>query len=394
MNGNEREREAGSIRVETIREPKSRELPPRDVMYDALVRRDASFEGVFVVGVQSTGIACRPTCPARKPKPNGVEYFATVREALLEGYRPCKRCRPLEPAGAVPEWLRPVIELVERDPSRRVTDQDLRELALEPARVRRWFSANHGMTFHAYARSRRLGLALGTVGRGEDLAASAHAHGFESLSGFREAFARFVGEPAGRTAARARVRARTGDAPPAPLHVTRIPTALGPMVAAASDEGVALLEFADRRGLETQIRTLARRAGGVPAPGSHRWLEQLTAELDEYFAGSRLAFEVPLWIAGTPFQESVWSELRAIPPGETRSYDAIARAIGRPTAVRAVGKANGDNRLAILVPCHRVVGKDGRLTGYAGGLWRKRRLLELERKPPFAEARATERSIG
>jgi len=233
------DREAKTAPAEATARVPRHDLPPRRVMYDALVQRDASFEGVFFIGVRSTGIACRPTCPARKPKPDGVEYFATVREALLEGYRPCKRCRPLEPAGAVPDWLRPAVDLVERDPSRRVTDGDLGELGLEPARVRRWFRANHGMTFHAYARARRLGLALGRMRQGDGLAASAHAHGFESLSGFRDAFARFTGEPAGRAGA-------------ATLRVTRIPTPLGPMVAAAVDDGVAMLEFADRRGRTNQ----------------------------------------------------------------------------------------------------------------------------------------------
>ena len=119
-------------------------LPPPDEMYQALVARDSHYEGLFVVGVKTTGIFCRPTCPARKPRPENVEFFPSVRAALLAGYRPCKRCRPMEAAGTAPAWLRPLLEEVERDPSSRITDQEIRELGLEPARVRRWFQQTTG----------------------------------------------------------------------------------------------------------------------------------------------------------------------------------------------------------------------------------------------------------
>jgi AraC family transcriptional regulator of adaptative response/methylated-DNA-[protein]-cysteine methyltransferase len=150
------------------------------------------------------------------------------------------------------------------------------------------------------------------------------------------------------------------------------------LVAAATAEHLVLLEFADRRMVPTQFAAVRRRLGCVFAPGSTPVLDRLATQLGEYFAGRRRSFEVPMRAPGTPFQERVWRTLGSIPPGETRSYAAMARAIGRPSAVRAVAKANGDNRIAILIPCHRVVGSDGNLTGYGGGLWRKRRLLELE----------------
>jgi AraC family transcriptional regulator of adaptative response/methylated-DNA-[protein]-cysteine methyltransferase len=151
------------------------------------------------------------------------------------------------------------------------------------------------------------------------------------------------------------------------------------MVAAADERALFLLEFADRRMLETQLKTLRRRLGCAFAPGTNAVLDRTAKELAEYFAGTRRGFEVPLSTPGTPFQIFVWDRLARIPSGETITYGALARSLARPAAVRAVGKAVGDNRIAILVPCHRVVGADGDLTGYGGGLWRKQRLLEIER---------------
>jgi len=157
------------------------------------------------------------------------------------------------------------------------------------------------------------------------------------------------------------------------------PSPVGPLVAAANDQGVCLLEFADRRSIERQMAVLRRRFDAALVPGTHRNLDQLRTELDEYFAGGRSRFDVPLVMRGTPFQESVWRRLLDIPYGTTMSYDGLARAIGRVGAQRAVGRANGDNRIAIVIPCHRVVQKDGKLRGYGGGLWRKQFLLDLER---------------
>ena len=163
---------------------------------------------------------------------------------------------------------------------------------------------------------------------------------------------------------------------------TSLATPLGPMLAIASDEGLSLLEFTDRRAIEGQLQRLERHVSGSFARGEHPLLDQLEVELAEYFAGARQRFEVPLHLAGSPFQEAVWQGLLQIPYGETRSYAQLAAAIGRPSSSRAVGRANGDNRLAIVVPCHRVVRADGHLSGYAGGVGRKQALLELEGSSP------------
>ena len=341
-------------------------LSPEPVLMRAFLAGDPSWDGVFLVGVRTTGIFCRPVCPARKPKPENVEFFGSAREALLEGYRPCKRCHPMQPPGTAPEWLRPLLERVEEDPSRRWREEDLRALGLSPARVRRWFQGEHGMSFHAYSRARRLGEALGRIRHGEPVTRAAFSNGYDSLSAFHEAFRRLLGTTPGSARGRSLVT------------VTRIPTPLGPVVAGASDEGVCLLEFADRRMLETQLLRLSRRLDALFVPGSHPLLDDAARELEAYFGGTLEKFSIPLQLPGTAFQRDVWEALREIPYGTTTSYAALARSLGRPTAVRAVARANGDNRVAIAVPCHRVVGSDGALTGYGGGLWRKKRLLALE----------------
>ncbi|HYO47649.1 MAG TPA: methylated-DNA--[protein]-cysteine S-methyltransferase [Gemmatimonadota bacterium] len=342
-------------------------LPPIEEMWDAFERRDPSYDGIFVTAVATTGIFCRPTCPARKPARENVEFFAVAREALTAGYRPCKRCRPME-NGEAPEWIAGLLDAVEADPSRRWKDEDLRKLGLEPERVRRWFQRHHGMTFHAYHRARRLGRAIGRLKDGAGPASAAFENGYESLSGFHEAFRRQTGTTPGRA----------GEEEP--IFLRRLTTPLGPMIAGADEDALFLLEFADRRMLETQIERVRARTGRVAVPGVNDVIRRIGEELDAYFAGELRDFTVPLETPGSEFQRAVWEELRRIPYGETRSYGEQARRLGQPReAVRAVARANGDNRIAIVIPCHRVIGADGRLTGYGGGLWRKRRLLDLER---------------
>ncbi len=342
-------------------------LPPHGEMLHAFLHGDSRYEGVFFTAVRTTGIFCRPVCAARKPRPENVEFFASARDALLAGYRACLRCRPLESQGAAPAWLRPLLAEIERDPLARVRDADLRARGLSPERVRRWFQAQHGMSFQAYLRARRLASALGQIRCGEPVTQAAFEAGYESLSGFHEAFVQLFGEPP-RDARGQRV-----------VRVNRIATPLGSMLAGVCEQRICLLEFADRRMLAAQIRRLRARLRATFAPGEDPLLSALANELGEYFAGARTRFEVPLELAGSDFQREVWAELCRIPFGETQSYAELARSLGRPSAVRAVARANGDNRLAILVPCHRVVGSDGKLTGYGGGLWRKQRLLDHER---------------
>jgi AraC family transcriptional regulator of adaptative response/methylated-DNA-[protein]-cysteine methyltransferase len=345
------------------------ELPPTDEMYQALLDRNADYEGVFFVGVRTTGVFCRPTCSARKPKRSNIEFFPSVRDALAGGFRPCRRCRPLRALDGTPEWLEPLLQRIEEEPQRRWTDRDLTEMDLEPRRVRRWFKAQHGMTFQSYSRARRLGSAFRQLSiGGESTTAAALDNGFESDSGFRAAFHQWFGNcPSDR------------ELIESPITVARLTSPLGPMICASTSRGICLLEFADRRMLETQLDRVRLRFGRPFAPGRSSHLDQLEVELKEYFAGTRSQFDVPLDLHGTRFQVAVWGRLQEIPFGETISYDRLARDIGAPGGQRAVGRANGDNRIAIVVPCHRVIRRDGSISGYGGGVWRKQWLLSHEK---------------
>jgi AraC family transcriptional regulator of adaptative response/methylated-DNA-[protein]-cysteine methyltransferase len=340
-------------------------------MERAFFARDVSYDGVFVSGVKTTGIFCRPSCPARKPLRRNVEYFGSVREAFFAGYRPCQRCRPLEADGRPPEWVEKVLQAVAESPERRLRAAELRAMGISPERARRFFQKEYGLSFDAYCRAQRLGRALAQLREGEGLDSVAIDAGYESLSGFRDAFAKHFGAPPGK--------GRSGEC----ALAAWLRTPLGPMVAAATSRGVCLLEFTDRRMLERQLGILGRRLRLPLAPGENDHLKRLREEVDAYFAGRRKAFSVPVHTTGSPFQERVWRELQRIPYGETRSYAAVAAAVGSPEAVRAVGQANGMNRIAIVLPCHRVVNADGKLGGYGGGLWRKERLLALEQGQPI-----------
>ena len=353
-------------------------LPPVREMQRAYLRSDASYDGVFYLGVRTTGVFCRPSCHARKPKVENVEFFAAPKQALFAGYRPCLKCHPLK-ADEEPAWVRRLIDRVEKRPGVRIRERDLRAMQIEPSRVRRYFAARYGLTFQAYCRARRLARAFESIRHGKSIDEAVFDTGYESHSGFRDAFRTAFGAPPGSVRQGAMTSA-VSDA----IMLAWIETPLGPMIAGANDSGVCVLEFTDRRMLEQQLATLRKRFNAAFVPGEHRHLDRLRDQLQEYFAGGRQTFTVPLAAPGTPFEERVWRALQEIPYGETRSYADIARQVGSPAAVRAVGRANGMNRIAIVIPCHRVVNKSGELGGYGGGLWRKRRLLHLESRGPAA----------
>jgi len=342
-------------------------IPPRPEMERAYKRSDAAYDGIFYLGVRTTGIFCRPSCGARKPLPRNVEFFASAREAVFAGYRPCKRCKPLLSPGQAPEWVECLLAEVERSPDQRFSDAVLRKLNIDPARARRFFKAHYGMTFQAYCRGRRLGKAFEQIRRGARLDDVALGHGYESHSGFREAFSRTFGAPPGK--------AGTTDC----ISVTWIESPLGPLVAGATEKSLVLLEFTDRRMLEAQFRTLGKIFGRAMVPGENSVLTQLRAELHQYFSGSLRTFTVPLEFPGSDFQRRVWTGLLGIPYGTTLSYEDLARRVGVARGQRAVGHANGLNRIGIVIPCHRVINKDGKLGGYGGGVWRKQWLLNLEK---------------
>jgi AraC family transcriptional regulator, regulatory protein of adaptative response / methylated-DNA-[protein]-cysteine methyltransferase len=339
-------------------------LPSPKTMYRALANRDASFEGVFYVGVKTTGIFCRSVCAAKTPKAENVEYFASPQEAMYAGYRACLRCRPLDREKRQPAIVRQLCEAVEKAPTGKLSDAELRGFGIDPSTARRQFQRHFGMTFHAYHRARRMGLALREVRDGSAVIDAQVNNGFESASGFWDAFKRLFGAPPSR--------ADQVDC----LQARWIETPLGPMLALANQEGLHLLEFIDRRGLESEITALRKRIKYPIVPGNNGHLDQIAKELQDYFEGKDANFTVPLIIGGTPFEKEVWGKLLTIPPGKTWSYMQLAESIGNPKAVRAVGRANGRNCLGIIIPCHRVIRSDGNLCGYGGGIWRKQWLLD------------------
>lgn len=337
-----------------------------EIMYNASFNKNPDFEGVFWMGVKTTGIFCRPTCTARKPKPENVEFFQNTKEAILKGYRPCKVCKPLENPDETPEYIQKILEELREDPSLKFKDYDLVQRGLEPATMRRWFQKNHGMTFQAFQRMFRLNTAFKKIQQGENIMETAYDSGFESLSGFNESFKTIFGvSPKNSKTQRI-------------IDLKRIETPIGTMYAAAVEEGICMLEFTDRKMLETEFKDLAKSLNATIVQGENLHFKILEKELAEYFEGNRTEFSVPLSPVGTEFQKSVWKILLKIPYGETWNYKKQAEVLGDVKKVRAVANANGMNKISILIPCHRVIGSNGTLTGYGGGIWRKQKLLELE----------------
>jgi AraC family transcriptional regulator, regulatory protein of adaptative response / methylated-DNA-[protein]-cysteine methyltransferase len=343
-------------------------LPPPETMYRALLKRDPSFEGIFVVGVRTTGIFCRPTCTAKKPARENVDFFATPSEALDNGYRPCLRCQPMDSDKRPPKLIERLRTEVERTPGGRLTDKELAAMAIDPSTARRQFKRHYGMTFQAYHRARRMGIALRHVHGGGRVDEARNGSGFESESGFRDAFTKIFGESPSN--------ARSS----APLLAERIDTPLGAMIAVADEDGLRLLEFIDRRATERELSTLRKQLRTNVVPGKHRHLEAVRSQLANYFSGKNLEFDIPLAPVGLDFQLRAWKILQSIPVGETRSYSWMAKRLGDENARRAVGRANGTNMICIIIPCHRVIRADGMLCGYGGGLWRKKWLLDHERR--------------
>jgi AraC family transcriptional regulator of adaptative response/methylated-DNA-[protein]-cysteine methyltransferase len=336
-------------------------------MYNALVRKDSSFEGIFFAAVKTTGIFCRPTCTARKPKKENVEFFKTTKDAMLNGYRPCKVCNPLEKSGETPSYIKSILKELSENPSIKFKDYDLRKRNIEPSKIRRWFIKNHGMTFHSYQRVYRINSAFKKIQNGDRVTTAAFDSGYDSLSGFGDSFKNIFGvSPA---------KSKNKNV----IDITRIETPLGTMFAAATHDGVCLLEFSDRRMLETELKYLSKKYSTTIAQGNNKHFDILHQQLKEYFDGKRKKFTVPLVTPGTEFQNKVWKELQTIPYATTRSYKEQATALNKPESVRAVANANGMNRIAIIIPCHRVIGSDGNLTGYGGGLWRKKWLIDFEK---------------
>ncbi|MDK1377026.1 MULTISPECIES: trifunctional transcriptional activator/DNA repair protein Ada/methylated-DNA--[protein]-cysteine S-methyltransferase [unclassified Sinorhizobium] len=344
------------------------DLPNDDILYDALLARSVDYEGQAFVCVKSTGVFCRLSCPARKPKRENTLFFDNIAACIDSGFRPCERCRPLNQPSDKEPLVNDLLNLLDRAPDRRWTEDDLVRRGFDPSTVRRAFKRALGVTFLDLARQRRMGEAARQLSAGASVIEAQMDAGYDSPSGFRAAFAKLIGEAPAMSQRRQLLFADT------------IETPLGPMVAVADKTHLHLLEFHDRKALPTEMESLKRKTRSAVAPGRAPPIDQIEAELKVYFAGESSEFLTPLALDGTAFERQVWAKLLKIPVGETRSYSDIAREVATLQAVRAVARANGANRVAIVIPCHRCVGSDGSLTGYGGGLWRKQWLLRHEGK--------------
>ncbi|MEO1513750.1 MAG: methylated-DNA--[protein]-cysteine S-methyltransferase [Bacteroidota bacterium] len=336
--------------------------------YQALLDRNPSYVGIFYAGVKTTSVFCIATCRARKPKKKNVVFYKTLSEALQNGFRPCKICNPTKNANESPEQVTRAIELVKQNPKEKVSDAQLRALQISPDILRRWFKKNYGITFQAYQRMYRINNAYKELKDGKTTTATAFDAGYESLSGFGYTYKKVLGQSPSQNSKQNI------------LLINRLSTPLGPMFVCASDQGICLLEFTDRRMLETEFRDLQKRLKASILIGENDHTLQLKKELQEYFEGKRTQFESTLHTPGTNFQNTVWKALQQVPFGETATYQQQAYIIHRPKAVRAVARANGFNRIAIVIPCHRIVRSNGELAGYGGGVERKRWLIDFERR--------------
>ncbi|GAA6209325.1 trifunctional transcriptional activator/DNA repair protein Ada/methylated-DNA--[protein]-cysteine S-methyltransferase [Cognatishimia sp. WU-CL00825] len=341
-------------------------LPNHSTLYAALCNRDDAYDGRVWVGVSSTGIFCRLSCPARNPKPENCQFFDSVGSCIEAGFRACKRCHPLAPMAKAEPIIQQLLAALEARPSYRWREADMARMGLDASTVRRAFKRHFGMTFLEMARQRRLREGFTTLAKGGPVIAAQLDAGFESPSAFRAAFGKLLGQSPGSFAADALLRAEVIDTP------------LGSMVAVCDKHALHLLEFMDRKALPASLKKLQGFAKGSLGFGRFEITNHVKAQLKAFFDGDRATFDMPLAYHGTEFTKDLWQALCQIPAGETRSYSDMARAIGRPASVRAVARANGANQIALIVPCHRVIGADGSLTGYGGGLWRKQRLIELE----------------
>ena len=341
-----------------------------DHAWEAVLNRDRRCDGRFVYAVSSTNIYCRPSCPSRRPTRDHVTFFDSPPQAEVAGYRACLRCRPQSSAGSDAE------QRVERarcyldaHPDEPVTLRRLAaEVGLSPFHLQRTFTQLVGLSPKAYQDAKRMERFTASLKRGETVTSATYEAGFGSSSSL------YV-----------RARASLGMTPSAfrsggegvTLRYTTVPTAVGRLLVAVTERGIAAVCLGDRvASLVASLRqdypkAMIRRDSGGLKRQVQAIFRCLTEEID--------ATAFPLDVKATTFQRKVWQALQQIPRGETRTYQAIARPIGRPTAARAVAQACAMNPIAVVIPCHRVVRGDGQLAGYRWGIERKRRLLALER---------------
>lgn len=338
-----------------------------DEAWFAFERRDRSWDGRVIGAVKTTGIYCKPSCPARRPRRDHVEFFADAASARDAGYRACLRCRP-DDIGRDREAVAKAVRLIEQSEEAPNLTDLAAEVGYAPHHFQRIFTRDVGVSPAAYARALRVNRAKAALGENGSVTDAIYEAGYSGPSRFyADAKDRLGMTPsAWRDGGRGEtIRYVVKDSP------------LGPLLVAATSKGICRLTF------DEDASVLERRfpnATVLPDDGTiSAWAEGALMAIEH----PTNTPELPIDVRGTAFQEAVWKELRRIPLGETRSYADIAAAVGQPQAVRAVGTANGSNPVAVLVPCHRVIRSDGSLGGYAGGLDRKRKLLAAEGADPL-----------
>jgi AraC family transcriptional regulator of adaptative response/methylated-DNA-[protein]-cysteine methyltransferase len=340
-----------------------------DLRWEAVLHRDELLDGAFVYAVASTGVYCRPSCPSRRPLRARVRFFDTPDEAEAAGYRACRRCEPRSRQTAAVRRVHSARAYLDQHPDERVTLERLGQIAsMSPYHLQRTFKRVIGVSPKAYAGARRMERMKSRLRNGDTVSRATYEAGYGSGSRAYDHARSSLGMTPGSY--------RKGGRGTR-ISYAIVPTALGFLLAAATERGLCAVLLGDNPSrLEADLRT------EYPAAT----LERTEAELHEYLAqvvervGGREGAAIPLDVAGTAFQRQVWEALRRIPPGETRSYQAIAQEIGRPTAARTVARACASNRLALVIPCHRAVRESGELGGYRWGVSRKQQLLEQEER--------------
>src|SRR5437660_8183422 len=338
--------------------------------WQAVEDRDAGYDGMFVFAVSSTGIYCRPSCPARRPRRQNVTFYRQPEEAEKAGYRACLRCRPRAIAGSPQmEMVKAVCRYIEQHLDEPITLARLgTAFRQSPFHLQRTFKAVLGITPRAYADSCRLNQLKSNLRAGHSVTRAMYDAGYSSSSRLYERTASQLGMTPDKY--------RRG-AIAAPIRYTFTDSPLGRMLVAATEKGICAIQFADSdeeldQGLKHEFPFAIRRRDDS---GMREWKEDLL----RHMRGQKLNASLPLDIQATAFQRRVWTYLQSIPFGSTKSYSQVAKAIGQPTATRAVARACATNQVAVAIPCHRVVREDGGMGGYRWGIDRKKALLEMER---------------
>ena len=350
--------------------------------WQAVQEQDAAFDGAFVLAVRTTGIYCRPTCPARTPKRENVRFLASPEEAERAGFRACKRCRPDSQNGEQADLVRKTCDYIDSHLGEPPTLAELGvALGMSPSHLQRTFKRLMGISPAQYLRMRRLSLMKAQLKNGASVTSAMYEAGFGSSSRLYES----AQSELGMTPSTYGKRGRGME-----IGYVIVDCYLGRLLVAATGRGLCAVNIGDNdEALAAALHADFRLAHIVPQntgarqdSGLERWVRGVLDRLD----GQQPHDSLPLDLQATAFQRRVWQELQSIPYGETRTYQEIAERLGNPKAARAVGRACATNPVSIVIPCHRAVGASGSLTGYRWGIERKRALLEREQDRERANA--------